>query len=119
MRTILCRLALLVPLAFAALPAVAQETFVPGIDDLPLMPGLAADVTESVVFDKPGGRIVEAVARGAVPQAEVETFYAETLDALGWRTAGRHRFAREGEHLDLSFERAGAVLTVRFRLSPG
>ena len=53
-----------------------------------------------MVFDTPAGRIVEAVASGAVTRDEVLAFYAETLPQLGWDEggcgavqAGRRNFA--------------------------
>jgi hypothetical protein len=49
----------------------AENAFVDGIDDLPLMPGLVGVGDQSVVFDKPDGRIVQAVATGRVRAAAV------------------------------------------------
>ena len=115
----------LLPVAFAvsphARPAVGAETgFVTGIGDLPLMDGLAPVSGQAVLFDKPGGRIVQAVATGRIPADAVRGFYARTLPQLGWRPAGRDRFAREGEALSIEFMEASASepLTVRFMLSP-
>src|SRR5262249_36400359 len=45
-------------------PAAGAQSYVPGTEDVPLMPGLAAD-DSALIFDKPQGRIVEAAARGA------------------------------------------------------
>jgi hypothetical protein len=44
------------------------------------------------------------------------------LPQLGWRAAGKGRYRREGEHLNLSFSVSdsvsGPTLTVRFSLRP-
>jgi hypothetical protein len=119
-------------IAVAALCAVgtvrADEGFVPGVDDLPLMPGLSALAGQSVVFDAPGGRVVEAWAEGAVSAAAVRAFYGSTLPQLGWTEAAPNLFRREGETLRLEFPAAGrrtaepvaaGALLVRFYLSPG
>src|SRR5689334_6805677 len=66
----------------------AEPQFVAGIGDLPLMPGLSPVPEQDVVFDKPAGRIVQAVARGPVKPADVSRFYAETVPQLGWRAVG-------------------------------
>ncbi|HYC06270.1 MAG TPA: hypothetical protein VED40_23485 [Azospirillaceae bacterium] len=122
------RLTLLLGLALSALPATAHAAgqpaaatsvpaFVPGTQDLPLMPGLAAG-DEAVVFDKPDGRIVQAAASGTADPAQVLRFYADTLPQLGWTADGPGRWKREGERLDIKAERTGARTLIRFTLSP-
>ncbi len=114
--------------ALAVLPAVAgiaQEapetgsvSFVTGVEDLPLMAGLDEDVEAGFWFDKPSGRIVEAVASGAVNRRAVAAFYAETLPQLGWSDLDPLKFEREGEVLQISISGGDGDLTVRFSLSP-
>lgn len=82
------------------------------------MPGLAERKDLAISFDKPEGRIVEAVAEGRMSPAEVAKFYATTLPQLGWKGVGNNRFAREGEELLLNFSTVPNKLTVRFALSP-
>jgi hypothetical protein len=116
-------------IAFAVfvLPAQAADHFVPGIDDLPLMPGLVAVTNESTVFDAPGGRIVDAWAEGSVSRDAVRSFYSTTLPQLGWRAGEPDLFRREGETLKLEFPATrpsgraatGGRLLVRFYLAPG
>ncbi len=103
------------PTVAAASP---PPTFLSMIEDVPLMPGLAERKDLAISFDKPEGRIVEAVAEGRMSQAEVARFYATTLPQLGWKGEGNNRFAREGEELLLNFSTAANKLTVRFALSP-
>ena len=99
--------------------------FVAGIEDLPVMPGLESLPEESVVFDKPEGRIVEvlqnvrhALGRGALDEAEVLEFYGRTLPELGWQKLSDSRFQREGEVLSLELTQSGDGLLVAFRLAP-
>jgi hypothetical protein len=105
-------------------PAHAQGVagaFVEGIDDLPLMPGLVGMADQSLVFDKPNGRIVQAVAVGRVQASAVKSFYADTAPQLGWKSAGEGRFTRDGESLRIEMIDAGApggALTVRFLINP-
>jgi len=110
---------LFVLLASAAGPAAAAEDrFVPGFEDLPLMTGLTAIEGSSVVFDKPDGRIVEAAASGAVGRAAIESFYERTLPQLGWRRSGALTFAREGERLRIEIGGPDDRPVVGFFLSP-
>ncbi|MCE2509434.1 MAG: hypothetical protein J4G10_00390 [Alphaproteobacteria bacterium] len=104
----------------AALAEMAEPsyTYLHGIEDLPLMPGLAEVEEAGVVFDKPAGRIVVAFAEGDVSRTEVLGFYANTLPQLGWTADGEAAFHREGEALRIEFEADGKPLLVRFSLSP-
>ncbi len=98
--------------------AGAAERFFAGIKDLPVMPGLEQMRDAGVSFDKPEGRIVEVAASGKVSRRDVVEFYRAVLPQLGWRAAGKGRYRREGEHLNLSFSVSGRALTVRFSLRP-
>lgn len=104
--------------AFVAASAFGQAAWIAGVEDLPLMPGLVERTEKSVVFDKPGGRIVEAEAIGRIARAAAEKFYAETLPALGWSPIGADGYRREDEVLRLVFGREGGALTVRFSINP-
>lgn len=96
----------------------AAEGFLSVADDLPLMPGLAEDKDAATLFDKPGGRILTAEARGAVSRQTVAKFYADTLPQLGWRMLAADYFRREEEQLRLSYDGRDGALIVRFELVP-
>jgi hypothetical protein len=104
----------------AASPAVADDTprFVAGLEDLPLMPGLAELTGSGFAFDTANGRIVEAYATGDVAEDAVLRFYAETLPQLGWVQASPRGFRREGERLSIDFVSGGKPVTVHFSLAP-
>jgi len=118
-RAVLSALLLSVP----AVAAAAEATqFVTGMGDVPAMPGLTLAENGALLFDKPGGRIVESVMRGRVERRAVLAFYAQTMPELGWRRVADTRFEREGEELRLEFPGGGAAkagqITVRFILTP-
>ncbi|CAK0780137.1 Carboxypeptidase regulatory-like domain-containing protein [Azospirillaceae bacterium] len=107
------------PSRLGASIAQAAGKYLDGFEDLPLMPGMSPMPGESLIFDKPGGRIVQAAAQGRVKEADVQKFYAQTMPQLGWRPVAINRFERDGEFLKIEFPRAsGHTLTVRFTLSP-
>lgn len=124
LRAAFAALALLTAAVSGGVGAVAAPLkvagFVAGMGDVPAMPGLEPVDTESMVFDKPGGRIVEAVMRGPVARRAVLDFYGQTMPQLGWKAAGQTRFTREGEDLRLEFVTGGPAghTTVRFVLIP-
>jgi hypothetical protein len=94
------------------------QGFVPGFEDLPLMFELDPE-GEPMIFDAPGGRIVEARASGASSPTRVMAFYRETLAQLGWRATSSGAFERDGEQLRLSIsEPKSGEVEVRFSLSP-
>jgi len=101
----------------AAAPVAAGD-FLPGFDDLPVMPGLSAVDGAGIVFDTPSGRIIEGYAAGAVTEDSVRRFYDETLPQLGWKRVRADAFRREGEQLTIDFKSKDKALTVRFTLSP-
>lgn len=104
--------------ALLAFTAKAAD-FLPGVEDMPLMPGLTAAPDATTVFDTPAGRIVEAEARSnRGTEAEVRRFYGETLPALGWRAIDEKTFEREGERLLINVARRGSGLSVRFDIRP-
>lgn len=102
----------------AAPPAAADGGFVGGVEDLPLMPGLAEVNGAATVFDAPQGRIVETFASGAVAPEAVREFYAQTLPQLGWIAQSATEFRREGERLMLEIIAGTDATTVRFTLAP-
>lgn len=106
-------------LVSAAGPSVAAEDrFVPGFEDLPLMTGLTPVEGSSVVFDKPHGRIIEAAVTGTVAPPAIEAFYDRTLPQLGWQRFGGMTYAREGERLRIEIGGPPDRPVVGFFLSP-
>ncbi len=86
------------------------------------MQGLTELPEMGLEFDKPGGRIVEAVAGGTVTQAQVIEFYRRSLPQLGWQRAEGQggSFVRDKEWLSIDFPPAGPgnQTLVRFRITP-
>lgn len=103
-------------LSAAPLATAGEPAFIAGLNDVPLMPGLTP-AGETLVFDKPGGRIAEASFAGRISSDAVARFYADTLPQLGWRAAGRNRFVRDHEELTL-FVRADGPVALRVVVQP-
>ncbi|MEZ5814495.1 MAG: hypothetical protein R3E13_07260 [Alphaproteobacteria bacterium] len=101
----------------AGAPSPVQ--FFEQLQDIPLMPGLAERDEDTVFFDKPGGRVVEAVADlEGFSQEAVERYYLLALPQFGWKNAGVNRFNRDGESLELVFEGGGDVQILRILVQP-
>ena len=111
-------MALIAVLALISTGASSDESFIAGLEDLPLMAGLHEVRDVTIVFDKPDGRIVEATAVGAVTVGEVQRFYLTTLPELGWVTAGDLRFVREGETLILTLTKGDEGVRVHYSIAP-
>ncbi len=117
--SLLRSLALVAGLVLAIASAHAGgPAFLSEFEDLPLMPGLTEQTDRGMVFDSPSGRIVEAVASGAVSAEEVKDFYAATLPELGWDPVGEGSYRREAETLRLEITTEGPGVSVKFALSP-
>jgi hypothetical protein len=103
---------------FAAPAWGAATGYVPGTEDVPLMPGLSPVDDTGLIFDKPQGRIIQAAARGAVNRRDVIAFYDSSLPELGWHRADQQHFVRDGERLSLDFDGYDGNLLVDFSLVP-
>ena len=103
-----------------ALPTTpcAENGFVSGIPDLPLIPGLHVVDEATIVFEKPSGRLVRALAKGDRTEEAFWQFYEETLPQLGWRTVTRGRFVRDKENLHIDVENNESQLIARFAIAP-
>lgn len=93
-----------------------QVHFVPGTEDIPLMPGLAALTDRGFAFDKADGRILAVSAAGPVTRRAVLAFYQASLPELGWQARGSGRFVRDGENLALAISGTDGHLIVNFSL---
>jgi len=132
-------LALLVGFAlFAPGASVAQEAEsqtgwtaeanVAGVLGLPIMPGLAELTDETILFDKPEGRLLEAqlVTETAAPEmkaADIEAWYQQALLANGWSEkpsdmGGARKYVRRGEVLHINIVETGSQLTLTLSLAP-
>lgn len=98
--------------------AAAETRYLESLPEVPVMSGLHGVPERGMRFDKPGGRIARAVARGEAEASEVRRFYRRTLPQLGWRRIRRDTYARAGEVLRLRLHRDAGGLTVRFRVEP-
>lgn len=99
----------------------AAETarFFNALPDVPLMEGLTELGDQTVVFDKPEGRIVESVAfMGAQNSAKVMQYYQDALPQLGWVRIGEHIYQREQEFLTVVAEAGQGGNFLRLRIAP-
>lgn len=102
--------------AFAEQP----EAFVPGFEDIPLMPGLIETNEAITSFDSPSGRFIQVymVADKDLSITKIRNFYKESLIPLGWKQAQKTScFDREDELLCIYVSGAEKNLIVRFELN--
>jgi len=67
-----------------SLSARAEESFIDGFPDVPMLPVIRAIEGEPVVFDTPGGTVAEATLMLEGTAAKAMESYRESLTALGW-----------------------------------
>jgi hypothetical protein len=101
-------------------PSHAEETrFFEALYDVPAMPGLVETTDQTMVFDKPDGKIALVTAQAkSKTQAQVEGFYAEVLPQLGWKKTKQNHYVRDGETLVMTFSPLQGGIGVQFSLSP-
>lgn len=128
MRRLLLIAAALLGLSSVAPAALATTRFLTGSEDVPLMEGLAEVPDSRIIFDTPGGRIVDVDTAGAVSADDVARFYRQSLPALGWKLdqpaddgADKYVFRRSTEILVITVHGQGdgdGAVGVRFNLRP-
>ena len=78
--------------------------FIPGTEDIPLMPALVPLEDGTMRFDTPTGRVVESLAQSRAGQSlspqSLSDFYNQILPGLGWQADGTS-FIRSGERLEI------------------
>lgn len=110
---------ILMALLLMAAPARAAGTaYSTVIEDLPLMQGMQEKADEAVIFDQPGGRILETQTIVAAPPSAVTDFYAAALPSLGWQATSATTYTRDKETLTLAVERTGGLTAAHFTLTP-
>ena len=97
---------------------VAGDRFVVGITDLPLISGLYLVEEETVIFEKPVGRFIHAVAKGGRTEEDFWQFYRDTLPQLGWRTVTPRIYFRDGESLNINVEKNDSQIIANFTIAP-
>ena len=120
---LLAALVLCVPVLYS--PAWATG-YLDAVEDMPLMDGLTETGDGGIIFDKPTGRIVRAVATGKVTPEAVRGFYDATLPQLGWTRRpklelikGLMIFKREEERLEIQIvSHVSGDTEVRFSIEP-
>jgi len=119
-------LALLSTLCLFALTAHAQNhaqnndlAFFTALQDIPLKPGLVELSDQTLVFDKPQGRIVESIAKiENGTDNDIRLYYKQSLPQLGWEYKDTGLYSRKQEHLHLSFENHEGQRFLRVMLEP-
>ena len=114
-RNFMSTLILLVLSVGFVVPASAVD-FLRTIQDIPLPEGFSEHV-DSVEFDTPFGRIVEASAVGQGNVEKVDIFFRESLPALGWVFVEEPLvFERREERLHINLAAENRRVDVGFKL---
>lgn len=114
-------LVFLTGLLFVLQPVYAAENpqFFSSVPDMPLMQGLQELPDQTVIFDKPEGRIIESVALIETQTPEnVLRFYNDTLPQLGWSRVADLSFRRESEILTVAVEGFEGKKFLRLTIAP-
>ncbi len=102
-------------LFLSACVAYAENAFLPGTEDVPLMEGLIVNPTANIDFDTPAGQIRTVNATGkTLTGQKITAYYQQTLSALGWRIEKDNRFIREKDSLVITVLKESKPAIVRF-----
>lgn len=99
--------------------AEASPRFLSAMADIPLVPGFEEMEADSVLFDKPDGRIVEAYALGPSKGADIVlAYYKSVLPRFGWREERTGVFIRSAERITIETAQKEGKIVIRYRISP-
>ncbi|MFC3052216.1 hypothetical protein [Kordiimonas pumila] len=65
----------------------ADQVFLEGFPDVPLLDGLSEQADDRVIFDTPSGTVAETVIRAKIPAKQVLNTYSKELVTFGWDCA--------------------------------
>ena len=113
-------------LAFVSFALGAQAQDWAAETDIPIPPGFLEDEDARLVFDKPGGRMVELHLVGEGEVAGLLSFFEDSLPQLGWSETSRGHgetqvfrvFEREGERLTLTIAGTAQPLELVLNVEP-
>lgn len=91
-------------------------TFLPGSEDIPLMPGMKPQGTP-VVFDKVSGHIFSATVDTQKTSQAILQFYDGSLKNLGWTKIRKGRYRRGNQLLWIKIQESSTIQSVHFELS--
>ena len=95
-----------------------SETFLNGIDDIPIYKNMVYVEESLVMFDKINGRFVSTEITGKYNHLEVSEFYKNILPNLGWKFISKNLYRRGEESLEVEYKSDGKQLRVLFNISP-
>ena len=87
----------------------AQAAFLPATEDIPLMNGIILTETSDFSFDTPAGQILTLEGESDRNAVDIQTFYRETLTAMGWVQKATDFYVRGSDTLQLSFSQKNKV----------
>jgi hypothetical protein len=111
---------LFLTLCLLAMPAMAEKgRFFEALYDVPVMPGLEELPDQAMLFDKPDGRIASVVAASkTLEEADIKSFYKETLSQMGWKKDGQNQYVRGLDRLSMEIVKRPPLTLVHFTLEP-
>ncbi len=98
----------------------ANDSVLPGFEDIPLAKDFIADLNTLLFFDNPAGRIIEIYAYTPADDQHEEAlkFYRDTLPQLGWRQVSENQFERSQELLSIDVLMTAPQTLLRFTMKP-
>ena len=96
-----------------------QDRFFQTLYDVPRMAELTEIADGAVFFDKPNGRIAQALAFAeGVGREDIIKFYDAVLPQMGWRPISTGQYQRESDKLLIKFDKRDEALLVKFTIRP-
>jgi len=111
-------LSIIVSFPVFAKPQESVKTYSSVIEDLPLMPYMSENNDESIIFDKPDGRIIESIAIVNSTMEKINKFYKNNLPPLGWKYISNSKFIRDNEILTIKITTEKNYQRILFILTP-
>ncbi|MBQ8557839.1 MAG: hypothetical protein IJY58_05300 [Alphaproteobacteria bacterium] len=97
----------------------ADDTFISGTQDIPLMSGLTIDVSDDMNFDTPVGQVLAFEAQSSTQtSSQIISYYGQILPSLGWHCQAKQLVCtRETDTLTLIPIQDKKPAIVRFEIT--
>ncbi len=96
-----------------------HTVFFASMEDIPLKSGLTELIDQTMIYDKPEGRIIESIAHiDFGSDQDIMLYYKQSLPQLGWSPKKDGSYIRNNEHLKMKFENFDGERFFRLMIEP-
>lgn len=95
-----------------------EESFVNGIEELPIITNMENMPESLIFFDTNKGRFVQSKIIGDQGIGKIKDFYDNILPNLGWEKIDKNKFSRKSELMEIRYYKNNKNSVAEFNIKP-